>query len=159
MSGPTITASNPRERADLLRRSLRIDSGGTAAFGVVMLVGGQWLAAPLGLPSAWFLPIGIAMLGGAAALGLIAGYPEIPSRLAGSAIAGNALSGAVILPLTFTGVLPLTGLGVAFMLAGAAWVITFAALGFAGLRHSRSRGTAQRGHSHGNVAPGGTTHT
>ncbi|MEV0703967.1 hypothetical protein AB0I53_39455 [Saccharopolyspora sp. NPDC050389] len=142
MSILTATAaSDPKERGgrpDLLRSSLRIDGLGTAAFGVVMLVGGPWLGGPLGLPSAWFLPIGIAMLGGAAALGLIAGYPKIPSRLAGFAIAGNALSAVVILPLTFTGVLPLTGLGIAFMLAGAAWVTAFAALTFAGLRRSRS---------------------
>jgi hypothetical protein len=124
--------------SDLLRSSLRIDGWGTAAFGVVMLVGGRWLSGTIGLPTAWFVPVGIAMLGGAAALGLIAGYPKIPSRLAAFAVAGNALSGVVILPLALTGALPLTGLGVAFMVAGALWVTTFAGLAFIGLRRSRT---------------------
>ena len=124
---------------DLLRRSLRADAWGTAAFGVVMLVGGGWLSEPLGLPAGWFAPIGIGMLGGAAALGLISGYPRIPARLAGLAIAGNAVSAAVMLPLAFSGVLPLTGLGTAFLVTGAAWVMTFAALATVGLRRIRSR--------------------
>jgi hypothetical protein len=100
-----LSTADPRDAmsrggtSDLLRGSLRIDGWGTAVFGVVMLVGGQWLTGPLGLPSAWFVPVGIAMLGGAAALGLIAGYPRIPPRLAGCAIAGNALSGLAILTL------------------------------------------------------------
>jgi hypothetical protein len=34
--------------------------------------------------------------------------------------------------------LPLTGLGITFMLAGAAWVSTFATLAFIGFRRSRS---------------------
>ncbi|MBE1486321.1 hypothetical protein [Plantactinospora soyae] len=123
--------------ADLLRRSLRIDGWGTAAFGVVMLLGGRRLGGTLGLPSGWFVPVGIAMLGGAAALGLIARQPRISSRLAWSAIAGNALSGAVILPLAVTDVVPLTGLGIAFMVAGALWVMTFAGLALVGLRRSR----------------------
>ncbi|AXB44551.1 hypothetical protein [Amycolatopsis albispora] len=124
---------------DLLRGSLRIDGWGTAVFGVAMLAGGRWLTGPLGLPSTWFVPIGIAMVGGAVALGLIAGYPRIPPRLAGCAIAGNALSGGAIVALLVTGFLPLTGLGTTFMLAGAAWVTTFAVLAFIGLGRSRSR--------------------
>ena len=71
-------------------------------------------------------------------IGRIAGYPRIPSGLAGFAVAGNASSGAVILPMAFTGVLPLTNLGIAFMVAGALWVLTFATLSFVGLRRSRS---------------------
>ena len=49
---------------------------------------------PLGLPAAWSIPFGIAMLGGAAALLLIAGYPDIPRRLAvtdGLAARGDVL--------------------------------------------------------------------
>jgi hypothetical protein len=65
-------------------------------------------------------------------------HPRIPPRLAGFAIGGNALSGVAILTLVVTGLLPLTGLGVAFMLVGAVWVATFAALAYIGLRRSRS---------------------
>ncbi|MFK0246381.1 hypothetical protein ACIQUM_16890 [Amycolatopsis azurea] len=129
-------AMSPGGTSDLLRNSLRIDGWGTAVFGVVMLVSGRWLADPLGLPSSWLVPIGIAMVGGATALGLTAGYPRIPPPLAGCAIVGNALSGVAILTLLVTDVLPLTGLGTVFMLAGAAWVTTFAALTAIGLRLS-----------------------
>lgn len=143
MSAPSTStppdATSPGGTSNLLRGSLRIDGWGTAVFGVAMLVAGRWLSGPLGLPSTWFVPIGIAMLGGAAALGLIAGYPRIPPRLAGCAIAGNALSGGAILVLLVTGFLPLTGLGTTFMLAGAAWVTTFAALAFIGLGRSQSQ--------------------
>ncbi|MCP2256577.1 hypothetical protein LX15_000260 [Streptoalloteichus tenebrarius] len=139
MTARAARGATPRDGTpDLLRRSLRVDGVGTAVFGAVMLAGGRWLADPLGLPGDWFAPIGIGMLGGAAALGLIAGYPRVPAGLARAAIAANALSGAVMLPLAVTGALPLTGLGVAFMLAGAAWVLTFAGLTFAGLRQSGS---------------------
>jgi hypothetical protein len=120
----------------LLRRSLRLDGYGTAVFGLVMLVGGRWLSDPLGLPDVWFVPIGGAMLVGAAALAVIARRPRIPARSANTAVAVNVLSGALMLPVAFAGVLPLTRLGVAFLLAGAAWVLTFAALAFAGLRRA-----------------------
>ncbi|GAA4541341.1 hypothetical protein [Amycolatopsis samaneae] len=135
-TSPQHDAMPPGGTSDLLRGSLRIDGWGTAIFGVAMLVGGRWLTGPLGLPPTWLVPIGIAMVGGAAALGLIAGYPRIPPRLAGCAIAGNALSGVAILALLATGFLPLTGLGTAFMLAGAAWVATFAALAVIGVGRS-----------------------
>ncbi|MBP2338838.1 hypothetical protein JOF41_005016 [Saccharothrix coeruleofusca] len=133
------TATDTAPGSDLLRGSLRADAWGTAVFGVVMLAGGGWLSGPLGLPAGWFTPIGIAMLGGAAALGLIAGYPRIPPRPAALAVAGNGVSGAAMLLLVATGALPLTGLGVAFVLVGAAWVTGFAALQLTGLRRSRAQ--------------------
>ncbi|MGW4501334.1 hypothetical protein ACWENR_22310 [Micromonospora sp. NPDC004336] len=120
----------------LLRRSLRLDGYGTAVFGLVMLVGGRWLSGPLGLPGVWFVPIGGAMLVGAAALVVIARRPRIPARSANTAVAVNVLSGVLMLPVAFAGVLPLTRLGVAFLLAGAAWVLTFAALASAGQRRA-----------------------
>ncbi|MET8681883.1 hypothetical protein ABZW18_30970 [Streptomyces sp. NPDC004647] len=123
---------------DLLRTSLRIDSWNTAAFGVIMLAGSKWLSDPLGLPTTWSVPFGIAMLGGAAALGLIVGYPRIPSGLAATVVVVNAVSCVGLILLAFTGVLPLTGLGSAFMVVGAVVVAVFAELEFIGLRRSRS---------------------
>ncbi|MEU4323629.1 MULTISPECIES: hypothetical protein [Nonomuraea] len=117
-----------------LRTTLRIDGWSTAAFGVVMLVASTALSEPLGLPTAWSIPFGVAMLGGAAALGLIAGYPQIPARYAAFVVVGNAASGAALVLLAFTDVIPLTGLGVAFLLVGALVVAIYATMEFIGLR-------------------------
>jgi hypothetical protein len=139
---PTPLAADP-PATDLLRRILRIDSWSTAAFGVVLLAGGGPLSEPLDLPTEWSIPFGVAMLGGAAALGLIAGYPRIRSRHAAAVAAGNAVSGVVLVVLAVTDLLPLTGLGVAFVLVGALVVASYAALEFVGLRRLQSAGEPQ----------------
>ncbi|MEI5132359.1 hypothetical protein RB199_09485 [Streptomyces libani] len=138
--GPATAAPHPaapppaagRGAQDLLRTVLRIDSWGTAAFGVVLLAGGSALSGPLGLPTTWSVPFGIAMLGGAAALALIAGYPRIPARLTQTVIAANTLSCLALLLLPFTNALPLTTPGTAFLLIGAVVVAVFAALEYRG---------------------------
>ncbi|MFF2850885.1 hypothetical protein ACFVT5_31815 [Streptomyces sp. NPDC058001] len=136
----SVTATTAQHQAtgtaasDLLRTSLRVDSWCTAAFGLIMLVGGEWLSDPLGLPTTWSIPFGIAMLGGAAALALIAGYPRIPPRLGATVVIGNTLSCVAMLVLTFTGVVPLTGLGTTFMVVGALVVAAFADVEYMGLR-------------------------
>lgn len=137
----SVTMTTRRPAADgatplLLRTGLRIDSWATTVFGIFMLVGNRWLSGPLGLPSAWSIPFGTAMLGGGAALALIAGYPQIPPRLAATVVVGNALSCAAMLLLTFTSVIPLTGLGVAFMVMGALAVAVFAEIELVGLRRA-----------------------
>ncbi|MFG3259489.1 hypothetical protein [Streptomyces sp. NPDC048172] len=140
MSVPTTTAPRTAAgsaRKDLLRTSLRIDSWSTAFFGVFLLVGAAWLEGPLGLTPNWSVPFGVAMLGGAAALSLIAGYPEIPARLARTVVALNAVSAVGMLVLAFTGVMPLNGLGTAFIVVGAVAVTAFAELEFVGLRRQR----------------------
>ncbi|MFC7745150.1 hypothetical protein ACFQXA_36085 [Nocardiopsis composta] len=86
------------------------------------------------------MPFGVVMLGGSAALLLIAGYPRIPPRLSAAVVAGNALSGAALLVLAFSGLLPLTGLGLAFLLSGAVVVAVFAELEFAARRRSPAAG-------------------
>ncbi|NRQ39047.1 hypothetical protein HII36_45585 [Nonomuraea sp. NN258] len=123
-----------------LRTILRIDGWSTAVFGVVMLAGSGMLSEPLGLPVAWSVPFGVAMLGGAAALGLIAGYPRIPARYAAYVVAGNAVSGVALGVLAFSGLLPLTVLGVVFLLVGALVVAVYAALEYVGLRRAQLGG-------------------
>jgi hypothetical protein len=141
---PLVDRPQPAPENDgPLRRMLRIDAWSTGAFGVVVLAGSGPLSAPLGLPTSWSVPFGVAMLGGAAALGLIAGYPRIREGHAAAVVAGNLLSGAALLVLAGTDVIPLTGLGVAFMAAGAVVVTTYAVLEFLGLRRLR-RSTAAR---------------
>ncbi|OUC94922.1 hypothetical protein [Streptosporangium minutum] len=140
MSTPTGTTRRPEiDTSEPLRTILRIDGWSTAVFGVVMLAAAQPLSGPLGLPTAWSIPFGVAMLGGAVALGLIAGHPRIPARHVAFVIAGNALSCVALLALVFADVIPLTGFGVAFMLVGALVVAVYAGLESVGLRRLGAR--------------------
>ncbi|MBB5914886.1 hypothetical protein BJY24_003753 [Nocardia transvalensis] len=127
------TATAITTRVDL-RNALRVDGWSTGLFGVVMLAAAPVLRDPLGLPTAWSIPFGVAMLGGAAALLLIAGYPEIPERLAVTVVIANAVSAVAMLVLAFTGMIGLTGWGIAFMVVGAAVVALFADVEYFGLR-------------------------
>lgn len=79
---------------------------------------------------------GVAMLGGALALLLIAGSPGIPFRQACGVVGVNALSAVGMVVLTVSGLIELTGLGVAFMVVGATVVAVFAAVEFVGLRRA-----------------------
>lgn len=128
MSTSTKTAGIP------LRTALRVDGWSTGAFGVVLLAGAAALRGPLGLPTSWSIPFGVAMLGGGLALLLIAGYPEISPRHARAVVLVNAVSAVALVALACSGLLALTGLGVVFLLIGAAVVALFAALEYAGLR-------------------------
>ncbi|MBF6331198.1 hypothetical protein [Nocardia transvalensis] len=130
----TLTATAP---GLTLRTALRVDGWSTGAFGIVMLACARLLRDPLGLPTAWSIPFGVAMLGGAAALLLIAGYPEIPDALAITVVAANLLSGLGMAVLAFLDVIPLTGWGTAFLLVGAAVVVLFADLEYLAYRRDR----------------------
>ncbi|GAB2959163.1 hypothetical protein GCM10027280_54840 [Micromonospora polyrhachis] len=143
MTTPTMTAQyavDGRPPSSLLRTVLLIDAWSTLVFGVFLLAGGSWLGGPLGLPITWSVPIGVAMLGGAAALGLIAGYPRIPARLALTVVAGNLLGGVALVLLTVSDLLPLTGFGTVFVLFGAVLVVVGAALEFIGYRRYQADG-------------------
>ncbi|MEU8898263.1 hypothetical protein AB0C65_20575 [Nocardia sp. NPDC048505] len=120
-----------------LRTALRADGWSTGTFGVFLLATAPLLRDPLGLPTAWSVPFGVAMLGGAAVLLLLAGAARLSSRLVGAVVAVNALSGVLMVELAFLDLIPLTGWGRAFLLSGAAFVATFAALEFAGLRRGQ----------------------
>ncbi len=120
-----------------LRTALRVDGWSTGIFGIVMLAIAYPLREPLGLPTAWSIPFGIAMLGGALALLLIAGYPDIPARMVSGVIAVNLLSAVGLIALAVAGIIALTGLGIAFLLIGALVVTVFADLEYVALRRSR----------------------
>ncbi|NUP42424.1 MAG: hypothetical protein HOY76_36675 [Streptomyces sp.] len=119
---------------DLLRATLRVDSWFTGAFSVVMLAGAKWFDGLLGLPVSWSVAFGIAMLGGAAVLALIAGYERIPARLAAAVLVVNTLSCVGLVVLACTDVVELTGLGRVFMVVGAVAVAVFGEFEFVGLR-------------------------
>ncbi|MEU4841467.1 hypothetical protein [Nocardia testacea] len=130
----TATLSAPTTSDDLMRRTLRLDGWGTGVFGVLMLAGAVPLQDPLGLPTSWSIPFGVAMLGGATALLLIAGYPVISPRHGTGVVVFNSVCVLGLLALPFSGLLELTGAGVAFVSSGALVVAVFAALEYTGLR-------------------------
>ncbi|WP_107655039.1 hypothetical protein [Nocardia suismassiliense] len=121
---------------DYLRTALRVDGWSTGAFGAVMLAGAAVLRDPLGLPTAWSIPFGVAMLGGALALLLIAGSLEIPFHQACAVVAVNAASAIGMVVLALSGLIDLTGLGIAFLFVGATVVAVFAAVEFVGVRRA-----------------------
>ncbi|MFJ9553877.1 hypothetical protein ACIRPH_08670 [Nocardiopsis sp. NPDC101807] len=132
--GPAARTAIGGGAAEPLRTVLRIDGWSTAVFGALLLAAGRPFAEVLGLPLAWSVPFGVAMLGGAAALGLIAGYPAVPVRYVTLVVTGNALSCVALVVLVFTGAVPLTGPGTAFLLSGAVVVAVYAGLEFRALR-------------------------
>lgn len=123
-----------RDGAAFLRSALRVDGWSTGIFGGLLLAGAGLLRDPLGLPIGWSIAFGVVMLGGALALLMIARRPEVPARHAQVVVAVNVLSAVGMTGLAGSDVLALTGLGLAFLLVGAAVVATFAGLEFAGLR-------------------------
>ncbi|WP_227984068.1 hypothetical protein [Nocardia spumae] len=121
-----------------LRTALRIDGWSTGVFGVVLLAAAYPLRGPLGLPATWSVPFGVGMLGGAAALLLIAGYPHISHRMAAAVVAVNLVSALALIALACADLLALTGLGIAFLLIGALVVALFAELEYLTLRRERA---------------------
>ncbi|MEU2956712.1 hypothetical protein [Streptomyces sp. SID1034] len=145
MTAPILSAQHPavgRATPGRLRTILRVDGWSTAVFGVVLLACGRPLSEPLGLPVTWSVPFGIAMLGGAGALALIAGYPHVPRRLVVTVLVANALSCAALVVLACTDVVPLTGWGRAFMVVGAVVVMAFAELEYVALRGPKRAGSS-----------------
>lgn len=132
------TLAVPTPGSDV-RTTLRVDGWSTGVFGLVMLALAYPLREPLGLPTAWSIPFGVAMLGGALALLLIAGYPEIPAPMVFGVITVNVLSAVGMVALSVAGIIGLTGWGVAFLLIGALTVMIFAALEYLALRRCDNR--------------------
>ncbi|MEU1959267.1 hypothetical protein [Nocardia sp. NPDC019304] len=129
-----MTSTTSARRDAFLRFALRVDGWSTGVFGAVLLAGARLLREPLGVPTGWSVAFGVVMLGGALVLLSIARRPAVAARYAGAVVVVNALSAAGMIGLAGSGVFALTGPGVAFLLAGAAAVATFAGLEFAGLR-------------------------
>ncbi|TDP41001.1 hypothetical protein DFR75_10199 [Nocardia ignorata] len=129
-----MTTMTTFEAGPGLRTALRVDGWSTGVFGTFLLATAPLLREPLGLPTSWSVPFGVGMLGGAAALLLMARHPRLPSRLAAVVVAVNALSAVLMVELAVIDLIPLTNWGRVFLFAGAAFVASFAALEFAGLR-------------------------
>lgn len=122
------------DQAELLRKVLRVDAASSAGLGLVLAAASVPLGGLLGLSAPLMICAGIALLFGGAALGLLAGYPSIPTALARAVVAVNALFAVGMLLLALLDPLALTGAGTAFAIAGAVIVAAFTDLEFLGLR-------------------------
>ncbi|HEY3058459.1 MAG TPA: hypothetical protein VGL99_05740 [Chloroflexota bacterium] len=129
----------------LLRLALRIDAIVSAAFGLLVLLGSLILPDLLGPPSRVFWVIGGVVLVYAAGLWSVQSRALISAAAGWSVVALNLVWAVASVGTVVLGWLPLTGLGIAFVLLQAAVVAGLADLQFVGVR----RATAWRG-----LAPG-----
>lgn len=125
------------DRSGFLRLALKLDALASGAVGLVLLAGGPALAELLGIPANLLWPLGLFLAAYAVAVWLV-GSPQVINRMAVWAVVGvNLLWVVDSVTLVVLGWLPLTTLGVAFVLAQAAAVLVFADLQYLGLRRAR----------------------
>jgi hypothetical protein len=120
--------------SNLLRVSFRLDALVSGTFGALLLLAGPLLTDFLGAPLTLLWPVGAVALAYAVALWLAERRPRIDAATAWTVIALNiGWAGASVLLLVL-GALPLTTLGVGFVVLQAIVVAGFADLQFVGLR-------------------------
>jgi hypothetical protein len=137
-----MTMTNTLVPSRLLRLSLLIDAAGSGATGLLLALGSGPLASLTGLPRALLLGCGVFFLAYAAFV-LWLGRSERPmSALVKLVIAGNVVWGIDSLLALAIGWLTPTGLGFAFVVAQAAFVLVIAAVQWSGLRQSAPVRTA-----------------
>jgi hypothetical protein len=120
----------------VLRRALQLDSVVSGAFGVLLLVGGPFLVDVLGAPLALLWPVAVVCLVYAAVLWLVQARPRISAVTAWSIVGLNLVWAAASIVLVVLGWLPLTVLGVAFVILQAVVVAALADAQFVGLRRA-----------------------
>ncbi|MEU5158742.1 hypothetical protein AB0G74_03920 [Streptomyces sp. NPDC020875] len=125
----------------LFRIVVLSDACSTAVFGLALLGGALFADEPLGLPTAWAVSFGAAMLVGALILAVIGTRPRIVPALSTTTWALNSLCALGLLVLVVTDVMPLTTVGKVVMLAGVAIVASFASMQYVGhrLEHRTAR--------------------
>lgn len=111
--------STPINATPWLRQVLLADAAASGAMGLLLLLGGTWLAAPLGLPAMLLQLAGLALLPWAA--WLVSLRAPSPARLRAVVLLNLAWVVDSVLLVLFAKPLGLapTGLGIAFMLAQA----------------------------------------
>ena len=132
-----LGASAGEQRDGLLRLSLKLDAAASGALGILTLVAGTVLDGLLGTPLALLVPVGLFLVAFAAFVWVVGTRPRINGTAAWSVVAVNLFWVLASIALVAAGPLPLTILGVAFVLAQAMAVFLFADLQFLGLRRAR----------------------
>ena len=113
----TLAVSN--DRASFLRWILLIDAATCVAMGLALVVGGNLLSAPLGLPASLLQDSGIALLPIAAYIAWVATRKDPPSFAIAIVVAGNGLWIAASVVLLASGWVSPSPLGSAFVIAQA----------------------------------------
>jgi hypothetical protein len=129
-----VIGDDPR---GLLRLALRLDAGASGAVGLLALVAAPALDGLLGTPRALLGPVGLVLVAYATLLWIMAVPAGVSQSLVWAVIVGNGLWVVASAAVVAAGWLPLTGLGVAVVLAQAAAVALVAALQLVGLRRAR----------------------
>lgn len=119
-----------------LRNALRLDAVVSGAAGLLMVVGGGLLAAPLALPQPLLFWAGLAFLPWCAALLWAAARESLPRLVVVDVIGLNALFVAICAVLPFSGLIAPSLLGTAFILAQGAVVAVFVAMQYAAAREA-----------------------
>ena len=134
LTSPSLRRLVGDEPSGLLRLALRLDAVASGACGLLALVAGHLLADLLGTPPSLLGPVGLFLVIYAAALVAIAARRQVSLPAAWTVIVFNLLWAVASLAVVIGGWLPLTGLGVAAVLAQAVAVTLLADLQFLGVR-------------------------
>ena len=138
-----LRAPTPPRIAGLLRLSLRLDALVSAAFAALVLIGGPVLVDLLGAPLTLLWSVGVAVLAWSGALWWAERRERISPRAVWTIIALNLMWSLESVLLVVLGWVPLTGLGIAFVLLQAAAVLGLTDLQFVGLRRAHYHGQAR----------------
>lgn len=130
--------SNGEHRGRLLRLALKLDAVASGGLGVLSLAAAPLLENLLGTPPALLWPVGLFLVGYAAAIWIAASRPNVSRPTAWAVVVLNLLWVVGSVVAVAAGWLTLTILGTAFVLAQAAAVALFADLQFLGLRRART---------------------
>ena len=122
------------DRDGLLRLALKLDAAASGALAVLSLVASSMLGDLLGIPLALLVPVGLLLVGWAAALWVIASRPRIGGVAVRVVILLNLLYAVDVVVVVATGLFPLTASGIAFVLFKVFAVTLFAAVQFYALR-------------------------
>ena len=123
------SSSNPA-----LRRALRVDAAASGTMGLAFAIASRPVSGLLGIPAAVLFWVGLFLFAYAGFLIWLARRPGMPRSLVLAVVVGNLLWVAGSLAILPAGLVELTGLGVAVVLAQAAAVAGFAAMEYDGLR-------------------------
>jgi hypothetical protein len=137
MDATIATAPAAIRPSRLLRLALAGDAAASGATGLLILLAGPALAAPLGLPAALLQGAGLVLLPYAALVFWLARRAELPAWAVWAVIGVNLAWVADSVILLLSGWVAPTGLGIAFVLAQALVVDAFAVAQWIGLRRSR----------------------
>ncbi len=143
---PSLRSPIGEDSSGLLRLALKLDAVASGALGALSLVTGTVLDDLLGTPLALLVPVGLFLLAYATFVWVVGTRRRINRTVVWVVISLNLVWVADSVAVVLAKWLPLTGLGVAFVLAQAAAVALFAELQFLGLRRAR-RGTGFAGPS------------